>query len=75
MKALVGPVYDIPNYKHHFAGIEAHVNDLKSLAGPVYSTESKHCFAEINHFMADLKNLNYPVLQIENNHSFQGVIK
>ena len=51
------------------------MNDLKSLSGPVYSTESKHAFAEINKFMADLKNLNYPVLQIENNHSFQGVIK
>merc|ERR1719431_769932 len=75
LKKLVGPVYTIPDYKHHFEGIQAHVADLKTLAGPVYSVEATHAFNEIQKSLADLSTLTGPIYHIESNHNFQGVIK
>ena len=54
---LMGPVMQIER-EHHFTQIEQHMEDLKTLKGPIYDPVGvKHHFCEIEKHIESLKNL------------------
>merc|ERR1712061_359322 len=69
---LMGPVMQIER-EHHFTQIEQHMEDLKTLKGPIYDPLGvKHHFCEIEKHIESLKNLQGPVYDgnIERTHKY-----